>query len=475
MASPSNMTTNPPQPVYPHRRRSLAGPLVLITIGVLFLLANTSVITWGRLDMWFTRYWPVFIILWGVIKLVEYMNARRQGQPAPGIGVGGALLVFFIIVLGLGFNGVHHVRNNWGPIFNDGNDWNWSFNNTYDFSDQAQQAVKPGTTLEISSNYGDITVNSWEQDQIKVVDRKHVAANGDSDAKALSDATKPVITVSGDRVTVEVSTNSGSSGSQGRVTNNLEIYLPRNMALDITTRRGNIVVRGRTGLVKANTSRGDVTVQDVQGDATLTTRGGDARVDGVTGDVHVDAAGFHMGETQVANVKGEAHINADVIGSLRFSHIGKLLQFTSSRTDLRVTRLDGDLTIDGSDLHATALAGPVQLSTRAKNIRFDNVSDGDINVQTTNGDVTINVTSAKQPLGNIDVTDRHGNVQVSLPARSNFFLQATATHGDVYSEFAGINQMNQSRVSTATGTIGSGGPRVQVTTDGGSVRIRKGI
>src|SRR5205085_936804 len=185
------------------------------------------------------------------------------------------------------------------------------------------------------------------------------------DAKTLSDATKPGFNGSGDRLNLETNTNmsSISVGRRYSVVNNLEIFLPANASLDLNTRRGSIVIRTRTGAVKASTMRGDITVQDVKGNTELRTRHGDVRVQNVS---------------------------------------------------------------------------------------------GDLRVQTSNG--TVDIHASKLPLGNMEINDHRGEVQVSVPARANFYLQATATRGEIQSDFTGVNVMNQSRVSTATGNIGSGGP-----------------
>ena len=47
----------------------------MIILGVVFLLGNMHVLTWHSLGVWFARYWPVLIIIWGVVKLVEYYQA----------------------------------------------------------------------------------------------------------------------------------------------------------------------------------------------------------------------------------------------------------------------------------------------------------------------------------------------------------------------------------------------------------------
>jgi uncharacterized integral membrane protein len=60
--------------VNPTNSRSLAGPLILITIGTLFLIQNLAHINIWRV---FWRYWPAILIAIGVSKLVEYYRGSN--------------------------------------------------------------------------------------------------------------------------------------------------------------------------------------------------------------------------------------------------------------------------------------------------------------------------------------------------------------------------------------------------------------
>src|SRR5919205_423116 len=91
----------PPMMRPPRYRRSFAGPVVLIIVGVFFLLSNMGIISWRHFGEWFAHYWPVLLILWGVIKLIEYQQANRAGERARGIGAGGIMLVVLVVVAGL--------------------------------------------------------------------------------------------------------------------------------------------------------------------------------------------------------------------------------------------------------------------------------------------------------------------------------------------------------------------------------------
>ena len=58
----------------PTNSRSLAGPLILITIGTLFLIQNLAHINVWRI---FWRYWPAILIAIGISKLVEYFRGSN--------------------------------------------------------------------------------------------------------------------------------------------------------------------------------------------------------------------------------------------------------------------------------------------------------------------------------------------------------------------------------------------------------------
>ncbi len=60
------------------RYRGVTGPIILITVGVLFAMEYI----WG---MWeFSRTWPVILVVIGVVKLVERLAYDSHGpQPRP--------------------------------------------------------------------------------------------------------------------------------------------------------------------------------------------------------------------------------------------------------------------------------------------------------------------------------------------------------------------------------------------------------
>ncbi len=468
---PDTMTTptSPTTPVYrPQRPRSFAGPIVLIIIGVVFLLGNMKVIGWRALAHWYAQYWPVLIIVWGLIKLIEYYADRSAGRQTRGVGAGGVVLVIFLVLTGLSFTGA--TRVNWNAFDNEmdvDNGFMTLFGNSYTFQQEVQQEYPANALLRVDSQRGDITINAWEQPQIKVVAHKRIVADNETEAKRLDDATRPMITVGSGTVTLD---SNISGGGNRPVRDDLEIWIPRKAALELNMRRGDVAVHSRQGDVKLSmASNSDVTLDDVSGNATLSLRRGDLNVSNVTGDLTVDGRGD---DVRIAQVGGAVHLTGEFFGDIELSRIGKDVSFKSARTDLELAKLDGDLRIESEDLRGNAIVGPLRLQTRSKNIHLEDVS-GAINLQDSNQPIEVHI--SKLPLGPIEISNRNANVQVTLPTKAAFQIEATALHGDIESDFPGLNVDTSERsMSKAAGTVGSGGPKLVINNEHGNIEIRKG-
>src|SRR5256885_12065651 len=104
MGNPTQTPNMPPPqappPPYRRRRRSMAGPIVLIFIGFLFLLGNLHVIEIHHLFFGFAHFWPVLLILWGLVKVFEHYQAQKEGYESPGIGAGGVVFLIFLVIIG---------------------------------------------------------------------------------------------------------------------------------------------------------------------------------------------------------------------------------------------------------------------------------------------------------------------------------------------------------------------------------------
>lgn len=459
------MASTPPVQVPPpyRYRRSLTGPIILISVGVLFLLGTLGVLDWHELGHWFAHYWPVLLILAGIGKLIDYQQAQRHGGRASGIGAGGIFLIIVLIIFGL--VATQASRLDWehlGDQINFDNGDFPIFGHTYNYDDQLAQDFPAGASLQVNDTRGAVNVSTGDNNQIRVAAHKRIGADSQSEADKWNTGTKPQITVSGNTVTLNA--NNQGAGDHS-VAIDLDITIPRKAPVTVSTRHGEVSVVGRDGDVNISDQHGGITATDINGKVTANLDHDSARISQVASDVSLDGRGD---EVSIEDVKGAVHIHGE-FDDLQMEKIAKDVSFRSERTSLEFARLDGDLDMDSGDLRASDLAGPLHLTTKSKDVRLGNFS-GDLHLEDENGSIELHVSK----VGGIQVENRRGDIELYLPDKAGFQMDARSEGGDVESDFDALKVNNSNDMATATGTVGSGGPRITINDEHGSIEIRKG-
>ncbi|HTT21453.1 MAG TPA: DUF4097 family beta strand repeat-containing protein [Candidatus Sulfotelmatobacter sp.] len=464
VATPPPPQFSPLPPLPPPRHRSFAGPLVLIILGTVFLLGTMRVFSVGKLAHLFASYWPVLLILWGVVKIIEHQRARREGTRASGIGAGGVLLVVMIVVFGLIANQLERV--NWSGLRDEINIDDGDFPNlwgdTFNYNDHLEQSFPADASLKILDNRGAVSVHASDDDKITVVVRKRVGAENQSDADKYNSDTKPTITVIGGLVTVDAKVEGAGDHP---VETDLDISLPRKAPVTIVSRRGDVNISGRGGNVDVSAQHSDTSVDDVTGNVKVSQEKGSVKIEQVTGDVQV---GGRVNELTIADIKGSVQLEGEFQESVKLERIAKTVTFKSSRTDMEFSKLGGSLDLDSDELHADDLAGPLHLATRSKNIRMDGVS-GDVRVKNDNGTVEL----IMRNLGNVQVDNRNGDVQLAVPDHAGFRLDARTRGGEIQSEFPELKVNNDEHEGRASGSVGNGSSHIVINNEHEGIEIRK--
>ena len=184
----------PPPPYQPRRRRSMAGPIVLIFIGVLFLLGNMGLVNIHTLFHSFAHFWPVLIILWGLVKVFEHYRAQQDGYESPGIGAGGVVFLIFLVI----FGGIASVASRMDTS-NIGFDWGSS---GYTFQDDLEQPFPAGANFKAIADHGDVVIRAWDENKVKVHVREIVRGKDEATAKQVFENNKPTLSVEGNMVTL---------------------------------------------------------------------------------------------------------------------------------------------------------------------------------------------------------------------------------------------------------------------------------
>jgi DUF4097 and DUF4098 domain-containing protein YvlB len=441
----------------------MAGPVVLILLGVVLLLTTMRVLHPQPLLHWFGTYWPALIILWGVIKLMEYQQAQKEGVRASGIGAGGVLLLIFLIVFGL--VATQAARFNWDEIRDHidlGDETFPLFGHNYSYDDQVQQNFPAGASLRVVSDHGAVNLTVSDDNQIHVLAHKRINAESREEADKFNPRVKPQLNASDHTVTLNANTQGAGDHA---VTTDMDVSIPRKVPVVIAARHGDVSVLGRDGDVDISSQHGDVAASDINGKVNVNLNHGSARVAKIWGDVSIEG---RAADITLEEVKGAARLNGE-FDTLKLSKIANVVSFKSARTDMEFSRLSGDLDMDSGDMRASDLAGPFRLLTRSKDVRLTGVN-GDLRLENENGAVEVRMNK----LGNMQVSNKNSDIQIYLPDKAGFQVEARSRGGEIESDFEGLKIDNGDDQATANGSVGGGGPRLVITNEHGGIELRKG-
>ena len=441
------------------RRRSLAGPLILIGIGGLFLWNNLrpDIPIWNLVSL----YWPFFLIAWGLLQLIEIGASAAANRPLPrGIGGGGIVLVVVVCLLGSAMYSA--TRHGWriGPGRLE------MFGEQYDYPVSQQAAAGSARRIVFQNLRGNLRITGGDTQEIRVTGRKTVRAFRKTDADQADQTTPIEIATEGDQIILR-GNHERVSGDR-RVSADLDVALPRTLAIETHSRSGDVDITDVIADVDVNSDRADVRLSKIGGNARVALRRSDLiRVAELKGNLELEGRGS---DVQLENVAGQVTVNGSYGGTLTFKNLAKPLHFESPNTDLRVEALPGQITMDLGELTAKNLVGPIRLKTKTKDVRIEDFSDS-LELETERGDIAIQ--PGKLPLGKIEAHSRTGKIELALPDKAAFQLVATTEHGEAMNDFGPpIEKQTDGRASSLKGGTGKGA-EISITTGRGSVLVRK--
>lgn len=451
------------------RRGSIAGPVLLLALGVVFLLAQTGKMSWWHVATWYGTWWPVVLIGAGLILLAEWAydqhlhpDAATRARRTLGGGV-----IFLLILMALigvstwGGTRIYEHSQGQGIFFNkDLNGWD-HFGNEHDEDASVSSAMPTAESLIVRNPHGDVTVTGASTDgQVHVSAHKQAWSWEDSDAEAKERRLEPLFTDNGSSLVLSVETVEGGQ-------DDLTVQMPAGTALTIEAGHGDISVTGMRAAVKLTQNHGDVELEDITGsvDAHIQDDNASVQAHAIRGGLLIEG---RSGDVNLSDVTGDVNLQGDFFGTTHLERVNGLVRFDSSRTQFAATRLDGELEIERGELQGDQLLGPVTLNSINKDISLERVA-GSVKIYNRGkGDITV---SNAPPLAPITIDNEHGSVNVGLPDDVGFVLSAQAKHGDLENDF-GVPVEGSDSLRTAMQTVGHGGPGVTISTQG-DVIVRK--
>ena len=436
------------------RRHSLAGPLLLVVIGGLFLWRNLHPET--RVFDLVAEYWPFLLIGWGLIRLVEVLISEQQRYF--GLTGGEVVLVVLISLVGLGLFEAHQRGFRITPEI---------FGEQYEYPVTATAPLGTAKRIVFENPRGNVRVTGADTKDVAVTGHQLVRAESRSDADTIHGRAPLEIVPQGDVLVVR--TNQDHARESQGISDDLEVTAPRGISIEARSQNGDYEISDTTGDVDLTNGRGDVRLSRIGGNARLEIGRSDViRAVDVKGGIQLDGRGSDL---EMENIAGQVTIHGAYVGTLDFKNLAKPLEFEGARnTELRVAAVPGNINMDLGGFTAHNITGPVRLVTQSRDIRLDNFTQS-LDLETERGDIELQ--PARVPLPRIEVRSGVGRIDLVLPEKAAFQLQATAERGEATNDFGpSIQKEVVGRTSTLKGTVGNG-PLIRITADRGSVSVRK--
>jgi DUF4097 and DUF4098 domain-containing protein YvlB len=457
---------------YTHRRGSIFWALTLIAVGLLFLRASFS----PDLHPWqiIAKFWPILIIFWGLSKLIDYIQAQAHPETAPPPLFSGSEVILLLLILALGTLVSRFVLRPWHEwpgaigVNVDDEDFGGLFLNSYTYTKTVSQTVRPQPHVILVNRRGDIDVSGGKRSDVEAVVKETIRAENEAEAKKLSGQLKYEIVEQAGHY--EFRSNSDSLPNGGRAVRlDITLHLPTIASTDITAQRGEILLTGLQGDQTLTASHGDLRLSQVQGLVRVHKSAGLTEIRDVKGNLELEGRGQ---DVEISEITGTVTVNGEYPGTMQFRNIGQTLRFTSSRTNLMVQKLKGQVNMERGSFDASDVEGPFEISTREKDISLTGFRHS-VKIADNNG--SINLRTAVPPTHPIEVDSKKGEIELTLPPNSSFVIEATSRHGEVESDFSAptLKITKEGETPSITGSYGKGGPNIRLITAYGTVRIAR--
>ena len=447
------------------RRASLVAPLLLIGIGILFLARN--VFPDMQLLDYLAKYWPLLLVVWGGLRLLEILFWTVTGRPLPAYGVSGGewVLVIFLCFLGVS---LHAVRgfSAWLPgsrIELGGLD---IFGENYDYPIAAEKSSSKNPRVILESFRGNARITGADVQSVKVTGHSTIRSLDQASADRTSQ--QALLEMDGETNEIRIRTRQDRvSGNNRRISADLDIVVPKGATIEAHGRSGDFDISGITGSVEINSDNSSVRLEDIGGDVAVEVRGSDImRAVKIKGSVDLKGRGSDI---DLQDVAGQVTINGVWTGNSQFHNLAKALRINTGYTEFSAEKVS-DMRVTLGNLNASDVTGPIRMSSsRSWDVSLSNFTNSlDINLN--GGDVDLR--PGLLPLAKMDVRSRTGHIELALPQSAKFDLTATSSRGSVDNEFGAPLRLEPTGRRGATLRGSNGGPAVNVSTDSGQVVIR---
>jgi hypothetical protein len=352
--------------------------------------------------------------------------------------------------------------------------------------------TRPGERIRLSTELGSIVVHT--QDADKVDYKIHLEA--DASQKDAQELLKS-FAISSRETSDGLLLKAESSGrrSSGRLWVTLELDIPKNVGLEVSTGGGNIDASEIDGRVSLSTSGGNITAGNIGGAAHLDTGGGNISAKSVAGDLGANTGGGHItidtvqgnatlhtsgGHIRVTSIQGTAHLDTGG-GNITLEHSGGELTAETGGGEIEVGEAAGLVRArtGGGGIRVVRVIGPTNLETSGGSIYLTQV-DSPVKASTSAGGITAWFVSPPKSSGTCDLQSSAGDIVVHMPRDLAVTIDAEVALGNEHRvivdpafplRISYDDSSNGARTVRAEGPLNGGGPLVRLRTVDGNIRF----
>lgn len=448
------------------RRSSFVAPLLLILIGGVFLVKNIRP-DWPLFETVFT-WWPLLLIGWGLIRVIEILVAHFGGRSLPQRGLSGGewALVIIITFVGAGvWSAQRFAQEGFGRIKIGGVE---VFGESFDYPVEAL-SLKAGKTPRITLDVGrgSARVVGSDTDEVKITARKTVRALNKKYADDAHKETPLQASAAGETVTIRAGLDQPDNI---RVNYDLEISVPKGASVECHGKNLDLDLSDLDGRVTIDSDRSGVRVQNMGGKIIIDTRSSDLiKALDVRNEIELKGRGRDI---ELENVTGQVTISGGYSGETTMRNISSPVRFESSVTEIRVAKIPGTLNLDLSALTADGIVGPVLVKAHSKDVRLTDIAE-EVNIDVDRGN--IGLIQTRPHTGRLDVKVGSGDIELALPEATRFALDGATERGEVINDFgARLKEETEGRGGKLL-AVAAGAPQVTLKTGRGSLTVRKSI
>lgn len=324
---------------------------------------------------------------------------------------------------------------------------------------QKEFSINPQSDLEINNKYGDVHIENWDQNSFKIVVKITVDARDKNSADDLLEKLDVEFKQEGNHIsaTTNIAEDFGRShfafGDKGKKFSiDYTVTMPRNNALKISNKYGNIFIDEMNGFVDVDLKYGDMNINKLN-------RGDEKPMNQIIiAYAKANIADCNWLKLQVSYSKIGIERSKALILLSKYSHgnLGKTSSLVGDNS-YDTYQIDGltNLVIEGkySNFKINNVAKKVNINTRFTDFQIGSVPTG---------------------FESIEVNNQYGKIDIGIEPGASYRLDGTAKYTNIdYPDVnARVNKISENTRMSVNGTIGNN-PKasVKIITEYGGVKL----